>query len=164
VSPHETITAQLAPNQVYTYFDVANASIGFGSNVAGRGYPVALAGTQDNQGGPLLDENSSVAAVSDIMRTPANAAKYTPATSSLKTDLTNETVLSGAASSCVSFDPITSMCSNLTPVALKTDHGDLLLFEPYTVEEPDATPPLTQPYSVNWGFFWSVINAYERDD
>jgi hypothetical protein len=62
-------------------------------------------------------------------------------------------VLSGGVSSCVSFDPLTSICSNLSPVALKTDKGDLYLFEPYT--DDVTTGDGTQPQTINWGTFWT---------
>lgn len=161
VTGRRTITARFAPNQIYVFFDVAHSSIGFGSNLsAGRGYPLALTALEDNEG---LIENSTIGAVSDMMRTPADASQYTPATATLKTNLANDTALSGAASSCVAFDPKTSICSNLTPIALETSRGDFMLYEPYTVDD-SADPAVTQPHSVNWGIFWSVVDKDAESD
>ena len=97
-------------------------------------------------------ENSLVGAVADLTLTPADASNFTAATAGLKTDLTNATMMSGGASSCQGFDPTTSTCSSLTPIPLRTNRGDFLLFEPY---RHDAAQPGQITYSVNWGAFWS---------
>jgi len=165
VSGHHTISARFAPNQIYVFFDVANSSIGFGSNLsAGRGYPLALTALEYPGDPDGLTENSTIGAVSDILRTRGAAkSKYTPATATLTTNLANETALSGPASSCVAFDPKTSICSYLTPIALKTDRGDFLLYEPYTVDD-SANPAIAQPHSVNWGIFWSAVGKDAEND
>jgi hypothetical protein len=150
ISGRRTISADFAPDQVYVYFDKTSGSVGFGSYAGGRGYPLSLTANADREG---LVENSSVGAVADIMTMSADATNYTDATASLVTDLTNPTTLSGAASSCVEFDPATSICSNLNPVPLKTDKGDFYIFEPYTDDETTTTD--AQPFSINWGVFWS---------
>lgn len=163
VTGRETITARFAPNQVYVFFDVAHSSIGFGSYMtAGRGYPLVVTALEDHDDG--LTENSSVGAVADIIRNPADMANYSSDVVALKTDLKNETALSGAVSSCVQFDVTTSTCSNFVPVALKTERGDLLLYEPFTVD--DSVPPVAaQRHSVNWGFFWSTkVTAGKEGD
>jgi hypothetical protein len=162
VAGHRTITARFEPNQVFVFYDVAHSSVGFGSHVtAGRGYPLALTALEDTDG---LAENSTIGAVSDLTRVPANAGNYSPATATLRTNLANETDLSGAASSCVQFDPKTSVCSNLTPVALRTDRGDFLIYEPYTVDY-STNPAVPQPHSVNWGIFWSsMMHKDEGED
>ena len=90
--------------------------------------------------------------MSDITLTPAHASNYTAATATLKTDLKNATLLGGAASSCLGFDPATSTCSSLTPAPLRTNRGHFLLFEPY---RHDADKPGEITYSVNWGVFWA---------
>ena len=77
----------------------------------------------------------------------------------------NPTVLSGAVSSCVSFDPVTSICSALTPSALGTSAGDFYLYEPYTDDETpigNSPPDGTHPYSINWGVWWSEIPAHRE--
>ncbi len=151
-------TADFAPGQLYVYFDVAHSSIGFGSYAGGRGYPLSLTANQDNGG---MVENSSIAAIGDLLTTQADAVNYTPATVSLETDLTNATALSGGASSCVAFDPATSICSNLTPIPLRTSRGNLYLFEPYTDDE--STPDGTAPFSINWGMFWADLGSNNDD-
>jgi hypothetical protein len=154
VSGGRSITADFDPGQIFVYFDVVHASVGFGSATGNSGYPLAIAANEDTDG---LVENSSVGAVADIMQTPGDTKFYTGATANLVTDLTNRTALSGAASSCVDFDPATSICSNLTPIGLKTNRGNLYLFEPYTADHGAG------PYSVNWGVFWSDRGS-RRDD
>ncbi len=158
ISGLRMVTADFAPGQLYVYFDVAHASIGFGSYAGGRGYPLSLTANQDNGG---MVENSSIAAIVDLLTTPANAFNYTPATVSLETDLTNATALSGGASSCVAFDSATSVCSNLTPIPLRTSRGNLYLFEPYTDDE--TMPDGTAPFSINWGMFWADLGVNHDD-
>jgi len=158
ISGLRMITADLAPNQLYVYYDIAHGSLGFGSYAGGRGYPLSLTQNQDNGG---MVEYSSIAAITDILTTSADAVNYTPATATLVTDLTNATALSGGASSCVAFDPATSICSNLTPVPLRTSRGDFFLYEPYTDDE--TTSDGTAPFSINWGMFWSDLGGNEND-
>jgi hypothetical protein len=155
VSGAKTISAEFDPGLLYVYYDIDHASIGFGSIGPGgsqeSGYPLSLTAHQDNDG---LVENSSVGAVADLTLTPANASNYSPATAGLTTDLRNATTLSGAASSCIGFDPVTSTCGSLTPPALHTNKGDFYLFEPY---RHDATASTSTTYSVNWGVFWAEM-------
>jgi hypothetical protein len=150
-------SADFAPGQIYVYFDVGTASVGFGSTAGGRGYPLSITGITDDDG---LVENSSVAAVADIINTPGDAQLYSPATATLATDLTNETVLSGGASSCAAadFDPLTSTCTDLTPKALRTNRGDFRISEPYTADHGAGQ------YSVSWGLFWSEPGRRHNDD
>ncbi|SDI38386.1 hypothetical protein SAMN04487926_1169 [Paraburkholderia steynii] len=143
VAGRHIITARFEPNQIYAFFDVAHSSIGFGSYLtAGRTYPLAVTAMDDQDG---LVTNSSVGAVSDIMTTPANAANYTQDTATLTTNLANETALSGAVSSVPS-------------IALRTDRGDFVLYEPYTVNYGSG------PYSVNWGFFWATLGKGNHEE
>lgn len=162
ISGGRTITAHFAPNQIYAFSNIANASVGFGSHLGGtdfRGYPLSLTKHDLASGGVpcfvgngcSLTENSLVGAVADIIST-GDTANYTPETATLTADLKSATTLSGPASSCIAFDPTTSICSNLSPVALQTDLGSFYLFEPYT--DDDSTNG-TQPFSVNWGAFWA---------
>ncbi|KAA6462109.1 hypothetical protein DYQ86_10855 [Acidobacteria bacterium AB60] len=148
VSGSRTVTANFDPGQIYVYFDQGYGSVGFGSLAGRSGYPLSITQDQDTDG---LVENSSVGAVADIMTTPGDAQFYTPPTASLVTDLSNATNLSGGASSCVAFDPSTSICANLTPVPLKTDHGDFYIYEPYTADYGAG------PYTESWGTFWSDL-------
>jgi hypothetical protein len=151
-------SADFAPNQLYAYFDKTHGSVGIGSKAGGRGYPFTVTRNEDVQG---LVENSTIGAITDIL-SGTRVTDFTPQTATLVTDLTNQTVLSGAASSCVSFDPATSVCSALTPIALKTSAGDFYLYEPYTDDETpigNSPPDGTHPYSINWGVWWSEIPA-----
>jgi hypothetical protein len=159
VSGGRSVSADFDPGQLYVYYDVAKASAGFGSTAGGSGYPLSITKNDDGQFSGVV-ENSSIGAVSDLTLVAADAALYSPATATLATDLTNPTALSGGASSCVAFDPATSVCSNLTPIALKTSRGDFYLYEPYT--EDESANGGTGPYSINWGFFWSDVG--HRDD
>ena len=151
VAGHQVVSARILPNQIFVFFDVGDSYAGFGSFAAGPGYPLGFTATQ-----PLNSiygfENSTLGAVADILRTPADAANYTPPTSTLLTHLKNSTTLSGNVSSCASLDPTTAICSNLSPARLSTSLGALTISEPYT---GDTTGTGTQPYSVNFGVFWS---------
>lgn len=170
ISGGRTITAHFAPHQLYVYFDIANSSVGFGSYAGGRGYPLSMTKNDlDAQrlpcgfgDGCTLTENSLVGAVADIIAT-GDAANYSAETATLSSDLKSDTTLSGAASSCVSFDPTTSVCSNLTANPLQTtDQGTFLLFEPYT--DDDSTTNVPQPFSVNWGVFWAERGSLRPED
>jgi hypothetical protein len=159
VSGGRSVSANFARGQLYVYYDLAHASVGFGSTASGRGYPLSITKNDDNFFNGLV-QYSSVGAVSDLTLVSADAALYSPATATLATDLTNATTLSGGASSCVAFNPTTSVCSNLTPVALKTNRGNFYLYEPYT--EDETLSGGTGPYSINWGVFWSEMGS--KDD
>ena len=155
------VSASLRTGQVYVYWDIDKASVGFGSTAGGRGYPLSITANQDSFSNGLV-ENSSVGAVADLTLAPAESTFYTAETPTLATDLTNETALSGAASSCVAFDPVTSACSNFTPVALQTNLGPLYLFEPYTDDQ--TLNGIAGPFSINSGVFWSELGRQGGDD
>jgi hypothetical protein len=166
VSSGHTITAHLAPHQIYAFFDISTASAGFGSHVGGqdyRAYPLTLTKHDLAVGsnfcpignGCSLVENSLVGSVADIA-TNGDTQNYTPETATLTTDLKTPTTVSGAASSCTAFDPTTSICSSPTVVALQSDLGAVYLFEPYTDDETSGNG--SQPFSVNWGAFWVERN------
>jgi hypothetical protein len=146
----QTITATLAPNQIYTYFDIPNAGVGFGSRVNGsdyRYYPLTLTANFCNS----LIENSSVGAVSDIIQTPTDSMFYTADVQNLVTNLRTKTALSGPASSCADFDPTTSACGfSLAVPQLQTDHGPLFIYEPYTDNNSDCSGVTT---TTNFGIF-----------
>jgi hypothetical protein len=149
-----SITAEFQPNQLYIVYDLAHASIGFGSSAGGNAYPLTIAAHEDLNG---LTESSTVGAATSITLGTVDPTdhSYSSATTGLTTDLTNATVLSGAASSCAAFDPVTTICTNSTPVALRTNRGDFRLSQPYTADNSSSDG--SQPYSVNWGVFWSEI-------
>jgi hypothetical protein len=138
--------------QLYVYYDQTHGTAGFGSVAGGRGYPFALTSFQDNNG---LVEDNLIGAVTDILGNPAHAVNYSAPTASVVVNLTQPFQLAGGASSCVSLDPVSSNCSNVSPVALKTDRGNFLIYEPYTIDA--TTPNGLQPFSVNWGIFWAEI-------
>jgi hypothetical protein len=157
ISNGRSISADFRPGQLYVFYDVAHSNIGFGSHAGGIGYPLSLTDNHDPDG---LTENSTLGAVSNLTKcTPPVGADYcySDATAGLATDLTNGTALSGAASSCVSFDPPTSACTNLMPVPLHTTLGDFFLFEPYTAVDPTTDGSQPQPHTVNWGVFWTEL-------
>jgi len=149
IDGEKVIDADIEPNQLYVYSDTKNATAGFGSTAGGRGYPFALTSTQDNLG---LVENSLIFAVNDILAS-GDAATYTAPTATLTSDLRTPTLLAGGVSSCVSLNTLSAICSDLTPVALKTSKGDLILYEPYSVDPTAGNG--SQAYSVNWGIFWA---------
>jgi hypothetical protein len=150
-----TVSAEFEPGQIYVYYDVGESAVGFGSLTGGKAYPLTFtAKSNDFYDGSLLVLFSTVDAVSQMLQAPYRATNYSTPTATLKTDLTNETVLSGEASSCVAFDPATSYCSNLKPVSLKTNRGNFYLFEPY---REDATGDGKIVFSVNSGVFWSEV-------
>ena len=157
VANGRSFSADFAAGQIYAHFDVGTASVGFGSQTGGAGYPLSLTGIQDDDG---LVENSCIGAVADIINIPSDAQLYSPATATLVTDLTNPTVLSGGASSCAAtdFDPRTSICTDLTPKPLKTNRGDFSISEPYTGNHGAGQ------YSVSWGLFWSEPGRPHTDD
>jgi hypothetical protein len=154
ISGSDVITADFNPGQIYVYYDVGHASVGFGSTTSTNetGYPLSITANEDDAG---LVGNSLVGAVADLTATPTDAEYYTPATAALMTDLTNTTTLSGGASSCIGFDPSTSTCSTVTPTAipLKTNKGDFYIYEPYRQDAGVDLPT----YSVNWGVFWIEV-------
>jgi len=163
VTGHRTVSADFDPDQIYVYYDLTNAGIGFGSIAGGNGYPLSItaksAGPNNWLDYPasLLVTFSTVAAVSDLTLNPKDATQYSPATSKLAADLSHPTALSGEASSCVAFDPVTSHCKILTPIGLKTNHGDFFLYEPYRQDSPSV-------FSVNWGVFWSEVEHQKMSD
>jgi hypothetical protein len=160
VAHGRSISADFDPGQIYVYFDAGTASVGFGSTASGSGYPLSITGTSDGDSDGLI-ENNSIAAVVDIMTTPGDVQFYSPATAALVTDLTNATVFSGGASSCVDFNPVTSICQDLDkgvkPTSLKTNRGDFLISQPYTADHGSG------PYSVSWGIFWSELQPRGDD-
>ncbi|HMK71705.1 MAG TPA: hypothetical protein VK454_00115 [Myxococcaceae bacterium] len=159
VTGGKVISADFAPGQIYVFYDVGTASVGFGSTAGGRAYPLSITANTDKHG---LVENSSVGAVADLTTTPANANLYTAATATLVTDLTNETTLSGGASSCVAFDPITSVCSDFTTVGLQTNRGPFYLPELYYDDE--SAFGIASPYTISWGLFWSELGGGHGHD
>ena len=145
------VNATFSANEVYVYFTPASYSLGFGSTVGGRGYPLAM-----GIGGCLCAGGDFTGyAVADILNNPANGAQYTPKVATLVTDLRNETALGDNASSCQPFDAYSRTgCSNLTaPPKLTTNNGAFYIYEPYT--NAYQTP---YPITLNGALFWSTFN------
>jgi hypothetical protein len=164
VASNATISTQIFPHQLYAYFDSDNTTAGFGSLIVGGapGYPLGFTATEppDSIYG---FEHSTLGAVADLIRTSgADSPLYLPLTLTLVTNpLTNPTMLSGNVSSCPGTNtlaPSTAICSNLSPIALSTGLGKLFLYEVYT---GDVTGTGTQPYSTNFGIFWSEAGESE---
>jgi len=149
VAGSRVIKADIPSGQIYAYFDALNGNVGFGSAAGGRGYPLAITGTVDSIG--LLDHTLAYA-VRSIIADPSAALNFSRGVSTLVTDFTNPTVLAGGASSCTALDPISSVCTNFTPVPIATSAGPLYLHELYTDDETTTTG--TQRFSVGWGLFW----------
>lgn len=157
VSGGQTVTANLGRGQIYTYFDVPNSSVGFGSRINGadyRGYPLTLTENDCNS----VTENGSVGAVADIIRSNgADSIFYTADVQRLVTNLETKTFLSGPASSCADFTPATSACAfSIAVPQLQTDQGPLFIYEPYT----DIDQSCTGQTTVNFGIF----RAQRTDD
>jgi hypothetical protein len=145
------VTATFSPNQLYVYFAPGTISIGFGSTIGGRNYPLAIS----NGSCTCLQELYTVTAVSDILNN-GNGSHYTPEVATLVTDLRNETMLGGGAYSCPTSDPLQTGCSNLTsPPKLTTSNGAFSIYEPYT-ESFFWSPPY--PVSLNSALFWANFN------
>jgi len=159
VTGNQVREAEIERGEVYVYYDVGSSAVGFGSRAGGRGSPLAVTSHQDLEG---LVEWSSIGAVADLTRQPANAAMYNPATATLVTDLTNATTLSGAANSCVALDATTGVCSNFVPVGLRTSAGLLYLYESFTEDEQGNGD--VGPSSINWGVFWAEPGQREDHD
>ena len=161
VSGGRAVSADFDRGQIYVYYDVGNASIGFGSVAGKSGYPLSITAKREQSDVPhILDGQSLVQAVSDIALNNDPGA-YSPETASLVTDLTNETTMSGPAYSCIAFDPTTSFCQDLTAIPLATNRGPFRLFESYTV---DQNGDGTGIYSPNWGVFWSELGRPRRNN
>jgi len=147
---NRTIVAHVSTNrQVYAQLDRTNGNVGFGSVTGGPAYPLILTLAQGGNGGDSLLQT-----VQDIGATPADAVNYSPAAQALVNDLKHATVLSGTGLSCTgSFNPVTSTCGNLTPIALNTDAGPIYLSSPY-LDYGIGGIGANVPYSMNWGMFW----------
>lgn len=147
---NNTITATLAPHQIYVFFDRSNTSAGFGSYSGGPGYPLTLSSNNANYDAQLLD------AISDIILNPADSGNYLPETTTIEglADLEHPIVLADLASSCTSLDPVSGHCTSINaPAKLVTDHGDLYLFEPYTLIDNSQSP---YPYRITRASFGLV--------
>jgi hypothetical protein len=173
VSGTTTVNASIDENQLYVFFDIANASAGFGSVAGGHGYPLMLASPSSDGAEPL--SGSLVGAVAGIAANASNKTNYTPLTSTLSTDLRSPTVLAGTASSCAAvYDPVNVTCPLPTskppvspapvaqglvpvPVAISTDRGKLFVYEPYFLVITNPAGTSNTAYAANWGMFWSEM-------
>jgi hypothetical protein len=150
-----TMSADFERGQIYVYYDIGESAVGFGSVTGGKAYPLTFtAKSNDIYVGSDIVSYTTVDALSQMLQVAYRTSFYSPATATLATDLTNATVLSGEASSCVDFDPATSYCSDFKPIGLKTNRGNFYLFEPY---RDDAARDGTVVFSVNLGVFWSEV-------
>ena len=141
----QTISAEIAPDQLYVFFNPNTATVGFGSYAPDGSrqlaYPVIL--TADFSLSPQLLED-----VSDIIMNPNDAQLYSPETQALAqvADLKHPTLLADFVSSCTAFtfDPANGIiCSPQAPPAgLMTDKGLLYIPENF----------------FGWGVFWSSFN------
>ncbi|MBV8210682.1 MAG: hypothetical protein JO133_11545 [Burkholderiaceae bacterium] len=173
VSGSTTINASIDDHQLYVFFDLAHSSAGFGSVAGGHGYPLMLASPAFDGAEGL--SSSLVGAVANIANNAANKASYTPLTSTLSADLRSPTVLAGTASSCAAvYDPANVTCPlppstppvspapvaqgvMPVPVAISTDQGDLLMYEPYFLVITNPPGISNTARAANWGMFWSEI-------
>ncbi len=136
-SGRKTIHATLAPNQIFVSVDrgdsangpiVLGRGVGFGSiwpsGPSCSGIPV----------GPSCLQVAYPLGIEDGTIDAGDATKLSDELAGLSTDLQHPTQFSGRAWVCFGFDPTGPDCPNPTPPnALKTDHGDLFLFERYEV-------------------------------
>jgi len=173
VSGKTTVDATIDQNQLYVYFDLANAAAGFGSYAGGNGYPLMLASPANDGAEPL--SSSLVGAVASIANNPGNAGNYTQPTQTLSSDLRSPTVLAGVASSCAAqYDPVAVGCplppsappvspaptaSGLmpVPVAIQTSLGALFVYEPYFTVVTNPPGGGNTAHAGNWGMFWSEM-------
>jgi hypothetical protein len=167
-----TYTAEIHRGQIYAVADLPNLIAGFGASSGGYLLFITQAGGQS--GG-----NTTIGAVADLLA-GGNAGSYSSAVAHLGADLRTATNLTGAAFSCnvnptseLSQSPFggasypTYGCS--TPnagVTIATTIGPITLYSPYLdYGSSTALPPVPQPYSLNWGVFWSEVEkGSEADD
>jgi hypothetical protein len=132
------ISARLAANQIVVAVDTANGGIGFGAFVGPHGFEPAY---------PLGLSNGTVGFPGDPV-------------SVLSTPIT----VSGNAWSCIGFPPASNnqQCSDPTPYPLKTDKGNLVLFNPYIYQNGSG---VLSGFSgtLNRGFFAISPNASGGD-
>jgi hypothetical protein len=106
------ITAYIAPGQLFVSADTTNGGIGFGSTVASIQNPA-----------PPYPLAYALGSATDWTTT------FGPGDTSVLTTTIN---LSGIAFACLGYPfPDGVECSDPTPYPIATDHGPLLVFEPY---------------------------------
>ena len=125
----QQIRSRLFPHQLVVAYDSANGGMGFGALIGPNGfepaYPLGLSnGVVDRPSNPVL-------------------ALVTPGT------------ISGNAWSCIGFLPASNVqqCSDPTPYPLKTDRGDLVIFNPDGYHNVSGTLS-GHSGPLNRGFFW----------
>jgi hypothetical protein len=170
-----TYTAQIQRGQIYAVADVPNLIAGFGASSGGYLLFITQAGGQS--GG-----NTTIGAVANLLA-GGNPGLYSSEVSGLGSDLKTATNLTGAAFSCtvnptfeLSQEPLffgggasypTYGCSAPNAgVTIATSIGRITLYSPYLDDESPAAapPPVSQPYSLNWGVFWAEMRGSEEDD
>jgi hypothetical protein len=125
---------RLLPHQLVVAYDSFRRGVGFGAWIGPNGfepaYPLGL----------------------------ANVSLSSDPVSSLRIPGTN----SGNAWSCIGYPPARTggECSDPTPYPLKTDHGDFILFNPYTYHSAGGD---ISPYTgtLNRGFFSIKLGNFE---
>jgi hypothetical protein len=125
----QQIRSRLFPHQLVVAYDSAIGGVGFGALIGPNGfepaYPLGLStGVVDRPLNPV-------------------SALVTPGT------------VSGNIWSCIGFLPASNVqqCSDPTPYPLKTDRGDLVLFNPYGYRNTSGTLN-GDSGTLNRGFFW----------
>lgn len=154
ISDRKTVRATLAPNQIFVSVDrgdpangpiILGRGVGFGSiwpsGPSCSGIPLGSSCLQVAY--PLGIEDGTIDA--------GDATTLSDELAALSTDLQHPTQFSGRAWVCYGFDPSGPDCPTPTPPSpLKTDHGDLFLFERYE----DAG----QGDVLNGGIFFAVTS------
>jgi hypothetical protein len=101
--------ATLKPNQILVALDTNNGGVGFSGYVGPNGFEPTY---------PLGIDSGTVFTLAD---------------------LTTATSVSGKAYSCIGFTTGPYNCSDPTVYPLKTDHGDLAIYQPYSQLNADGT-------------------------
>jgi hypothetical protein len=110
VSGGRTVDVRLQPNQILVALDTHNGGVGFSGYVGPQGFEPTY---------PLGIDTGTVSTLAD---------------------LTTATSVSGKAYSCIGFTPGQSYnCTDPTVYPLKTDHGDLAIYQPYSKVNADGT-------------------------
>lgn len=133
------IQANFAANQIFVSFDLKNGGVGFGSFAPNGSlqvtYPMAVDGWM------VL---GALPAGSFLKPSPEEAA--------LSTDLMHNTAFAGSGWTCPTFPLNINTTCPLPTAPLKTDRGDLYLYEPYEYPGTGRT--------INAGFFFADLGTF----
>jgi hypothetical protein len=145
VDDNKTVHASFEPNQIFVSFDLTNGGVGFGSCV-----PTCLVPLPTS---PNLQPAYPLGVAGGIVDGPVNLAfSPSPEEVALSADLMHDVGFSGRGWVCVTFPD--STCPAPT-APLKTNKGDLFLFQPYQGE------PLASSKVLNAGLFF--VDATDPD-